>query len=217
MPMDCSKHITARNVLFHGGEPWPGAWQTRTSKSTSLSLEADSSSTATNSTGHGHDLTYASIEHNPYAETTEFRGWLDRASPHPNINTVASASTSVNDFSNYAYMESSLGNGTDTRTWDLSDYDAIELVLGKSDGKIYTLALEDERYFLSWEAQFRCVNAKGLMTATRMILRFQDLVPQRRRTSTFMSACPRELDLRKIRRFGIGIHTYYFPLLFFSD
>ncbi|KAL5049485.1 hypothetical protein BDW71DRAFT_204741 [Aspergillus fruticulosus] len=219
--MDCIKHITARKVLFHGGEPWPGAWQTRTSKSTTLPLEAGCNG-STNGTGHSHGLTYASIDRHPYAETTEFQGWLDRTSPHPNTktSTTASASVSVNNLSNYAYMESSQDNDADTdtipQTWDLSGYDAIELVLGKSDGKIYTLALEDDRYFLAWEAQFRCVNEKGLMTATRKIIRFSDLMPQRRRTSTVMSARPRGLDLRKIRRIGIGIYRYS-PLLFLSD
>ncbi|KAL6230536.1 hypothetical protein BDW75DRAFT_244735 [Aspergillus navahoensis] len=205
--MDCTKHITARKVLFHGGEPWPGAWQTRTSKSTTIPLEAGSNR-STNGTSHGRaGLTYSSIERHPYAETTEFHGWLDRASPHPTTKSDTTASASVNNIWNYAYMESSRDNdaNTDPQTWDLSGYDAIELVLGKSDGKIYTLALEDDRSFLSWEAQFRCVNEKGLMTATRKILQFNDLMPQRRRTSTIMSACPRALDLRKVRRFGIGI------------
>ncbi|KAL4760397.1 uncharacterized protein BDW70DRAFT_137862 [Aspergillus foveolatus] len=104
-------------------------------------------------------------------------------------------------------MESALDNDNFIQSWDLSGYDAIELVLGKSDGKTYTLALEDDRSFLSWEAQFRCINEKGLMTATREVLRFSDLVPQRRRTSTFMSAHPRELDLQKVRRFGIWIYS----------
>ncbi|KAL4995460.1 hypothetical protein BDV10DRAFT_188094 [Aspergillus recurvatus] len=228
MPMDCIKHITARKALFHGGEsaspplslpskirqvltdsarPWPGAWQTRTSSITALPPEAGSNS-STDDAGNGHGLTYASIERHPYAETTEFQGWLDRTSPHPNTKTKTTSSASVNNLSNYAYMESSLDNKDLTQTWDLSDYDAIELVLGKSDGKTYTLALEDDRYFLSWEAQFRCVNEKGLMTPTRKILRFKDLVPQRRRTSTIMSACPRALDLRKVRRFGIGVYRY---------
>jgi hypothetical protein len=135
---------------------------------------------------------------------TEFYGWLDQSSLHPDTN--ATRNTNVNSLSNYAYMESSLDNDNFIQSWDLSGYDAIELVLGKSDGKTYTLALEDDRSFLSWEAQFRCINEKGLMTATKKVLRFRDLVPQRRRTSTFMSAHPRELDLQKVRRFGIGIY-----------
>ncbi|KAL4819772.1 hypothetical protein BDW67DRAFT_181489 [Aspergillus spinulosporus] len=217
--MDCIEHITARKVLFRGGESasplspdqvklvligsirsWPGAWHTRTSKSAALAHEANSDIN-TNDTG---GLTYASIEQHSYAETTEFYGWLDRNPLHPGTNTTRN--TNVDSLSSYAYMESSLDNGNFTQSWDLSGYDAIELVLGKSDGKTYTLALEDDRSFLSWEAQFRCINEKGLMTATREVLRFRDLVPQRRRTSTFMSARPRELDLQKVRRFGIGIY-----------
>ncbi|KAL4747067.1 hypothetical protein BDW72DRAFT_183567 [Aspergillus terricola var. indicus] len=145
------------------------------------------------------------MEHHSYAETTEFYGWLDRSSLHPDINTTSNAN--ANSLSSYAYMESSLDNGNFTQSWDLSGYDAIELVLGKSDGKTYTLALEDDRSFLCWEAQFRCINQKGLMTATREIVRFRNLAPQRRRKSTFMSARPRELDLQKVRRFGIGISS----------
>ncbi|KAL4737301.1 hypothetical protein BDV11DRAFT_172108 [Aspergillus similis] len=189
--MDCIERITARKVLFHGGESWPGAWHTRTSKSAALTLKA-SSDISTNGTD---GLTYASMEHHSYSETTEFYGWLDRSSLHPDTDTTSDAS--VNMLSSYAYMESSLDIGNVIQSWDLSGYDAIELVLGKSDGKTYTLALEDDRSFLAWEAQFRCINEKGLMTATRVILRFGDLVPQRRRKSTFMSARPRELDLQK--------------------
>lgn len=187
-------------MLTGSSRSWPGTWQTRTSKSATLPLKANSDIT-TNGTG---GLTYASMEHHPYAETTEFYGWLDQSSLHPDTN--ATKNTNLKSLSNYAFIESSLDNDNFVQSWDLSGYDAIELVLGKSDGKTYTLALEDDRSFLSWEAQFRCINEKGLMTATRKVIRFRDVVPQRRRTSTFMSAHPRELDLQKVRRFGIGIY-----------
>ncbi|RDW92899.1 uncharacterized protein DSM5745_00221 [Aspergillus mulundensis] len=197
--MECLKHITARKVLFRGGEPWPGAWRTRTDPPQS-SRGQNNNHNHTNGlprgSSHARNLSYASIEHHSYAETTEFHGWLDRAPP----GTDTSPKGTVNS----ACMESSRDN-LEFKTVDLTAYDAIEVVLGKSDGKVYTIALEDERQFLSWEGQFRCVNEKGLMTPTRRILRLGDLVPRRQRTSAIMRNSPRLLDARKVGRFRVAI------------
>lgn len=110
---------------------------------------------------------------------TELHGWLDRQS----INNRPSASIATNGADNH---------------WDLTPHDAIELVLGKSDGKVYTIALTDHNG-VPWEAKFRHENNKGLTTSVTKVIRFDSLRP---RYANEDSVAPLQLD--NIRKFELS-------------
>ncbi|KAJ5549014.1 hypothetical protein N7513_006248 [Penicillium frequentans] len=97
------------------------------------------------------------------------------------------------------------------RTWDLSDYDGIELVLDGRlmDGKFYTLTLKDEilpkrsdgreQSTVSWEFDFKA-------TEEKLFVRFSDLRP------TYRGREKRDvepLDLKNIKRFGIMMRSFF--------
>ncbi|KAL4787030.1 complex I intermediate-associated protein 30-domain-containing protein [Aspergillus varians] len=124
-------------------------------------------------------IAYVDIAHHTHIAQSEFHGWLDRDS----VDNMGFASMQTTGSEN---------------TWDLSGYDAIELVLGKSDGKIYTISLEDDRAF-SWRGRFRYENVKGLTIPTTRVIRFTNLEPDHRDQEM------RPLDLTNIRRFELGI------------
>lgn len=80
----------------------------------------------------------------------------------------------------------------------MTPHDAIELVLGKSDGKVYTIALTDHNG-VPWEAKFRHENNKGLTTSVTKVIRFDSLRP---RYANEDSVAPLQLD--NIRKFELS-------------
>jgi hypothetical protein len=95
------------------------------------------------------------------------------------------------------------------RTWDLSAYDGIELIIDSADGKLYTLTLKDEilpkrpdgreQSTISWEFDFR---AEGRRT---IFVKWSDF----RATYRGKNRDDAEpLDLKRIKRFGIMIRRY---------
>ncbi|KAL2846628.1 hypothetical protein BJY01DRAFT_247156 [Aspergillus pseudoustus] len=125
-------------------------------------------------------ISYASLDHYDYMQQTEFHGWLDRQ----RIDCAAWAA--IHTMGHY-------------NVWGIEDYDAIEIVLGKSDGKIYSIVVEDDRPY-GFETTFSAQNAKGLATPTRRFIRFDRLQPQSK------DGKPVEpLKLDDIRGFGVWI------------
>ncbi|KAJ5153263.1 uncharacterized protein N7482_009741 [Penicillium canariense] len=96
------------------------------------------------------------------------------------------------------------------RTWDLTAYDGIELVIDSADNKVYTFTLKDEilpkrpdgreRSSVSWEFNFR---AEGSRT---IFVKWSDFRPTYRGKNKD-DAEP--LDLKKIKRFGIMIRSFF--------
>lgn len=96
------------------------------------------------------------------------------------------------------------------RTWDLSGYDGIELVLDGRlmDGKFYTLTLKDEilpkrsdgreQSTVSWEFDFKA-------TEEKLFVRFSDLRPTYRGRE---KKDVEPLNLKNIKRFGIMMRRY---------
>ncbi|KAL3458901.1 hypothetical protein BJX64DRAFT_291682 [Aspergillus heterothallicus] len=125
-------------------------------------------------------ISYANLNHYEHMEQSEFHGWLDRQ----RIDCAAFAAIHT--------------MGPDN-LWDIEDYDALEIVLGKSDGKVYSIQLEDERPF-GFAETFAAMNAKGLMTPTRRFIRFTRLQPQCKDGKPISP-----LKLHEIRGFGIWI------------
>ncbi|KAJ6114812.1 hypothetical protein N7486_000590 [Penicillium sp. IBT 16267x] len=97
------------------------------------------------------------------------------------------------------------------RTWDLSGYDGIELVLDErqTDGKCYTLTLKDEippkrpdgreQSTVSWEFDFRA-------TRQKIFVRFEDF------RATFRGRDRDDvgqLDLKNVKRFGIMMRSFF--------
>ncbi|PTU21226.1 hypothetical protein P175DRAFT_0493506 [Aspergillus ochraceoroseus IBT 24754] len=152
---DCSTHITERKVLFQGGCPWPGNWQTTHSRVV-------------------RGVSYSRLD--SYLSLSEFHGWLDRRSI---------------DSAGFAAIHTM---GQDHR-WDLSQYDAIEVTMSRSDDKVYTLTLEDERP-IAWEGTFR-PGTSGRTTSR--VIRLGRLKP--RKGDPYL----RPLNLGDIRGFGIWI------------
>lgn len=99
------------------------------------------------------------------------------------------------------------------RTWNLSAYDGIELVIDSADGKLYTLNLKDEippnrpdgreESTISWEFDFR---AEGRRT---IFVKWSDFRPTYRGRN-LDDAEP--LDLKRVKRFGIMIRRYVLVL-----
>lgn len=99
---------------------------------------------------------------------------------------------------------------TGDNTWDLSLYDGLELVLGPSDGKTYTLTLKNEvlpkqpdgrdRSSVSWEFDFKGPKAGGKIfvpwNAFRATYRGRDVTGEK-------------LDLKGIKRFGIMVRSFF--------
>ncbi|KAL3450426.1 hypothetical protein BJX65DRAFT_305263 [Aspergillus insuetus] len=129
-----------------------------------------------------HGLTYSRLDHYDSIFQTQFSGWLDRQ----RIDKSAFAAIHT--------------MGSD-QTWDLREYDALEIILGKSDGKMYSIVLEDERPF-AWEDTFCAKNAKGLTTPTKRWIRFSRLQPICENGEP-----PMPLDLRRIKGFGVWIRN----------
>lgn len=96
--------------------------------------------------------------------------------------------------------------GTD-RTWDLSAYDGLELILGPGDGNTYTLTLKDEilprrpdgreSSSISWEYDFRA-DERG----SSFFVKWADLRATYRGRNV---DDVRPLDLKGVKRFGIMI------------
>jgi hypothetical protein len=95
------------------------------------------------------------------------------------------------------------------RTWNLSAYDGIELVIDSADDKLYTLTLKDEilpkrsdgreQSTVSWEFDFR---AEGRRT---VFVKWSDF----RATYRGKNKDDAEpLDLKNVKRFGIMIRRY---------
>ncbi|KAJ5116211.1 hypothetical protein N7456_000559 [Penicillium angulare] len=97
----------------------------------------------------------------------------------------------------------------DNRNWDLSLYDGIELVLGPSDGKTYTLTLKDQilpkrpdgrdRSSVSWEFDFKSKSGGNLFIpwgAFRATYRGREVEGGK-------------LDLKSIKRVGIMVRSFF--------
>jgi hypothetical protein len=102
------------------------------------------------------------------------------------------------------------------RTWNLSAYDGIELVIDSADDKLYTLTLKDEilpkrsddreQSTVSWEFDFR---AEGRRTIFVKWSHFRATYRGKNKDDA------EPLDLKNIKRFGIMIRRYrLFPQLF---
>ncbi|KAJ5652188.1 hypothetical protein N7507_009614 [Penicillium longicatenatum] len=99
----------------------------------------------------------------------------------------------------------------ESRTWDLSAYDGIELVLDErqTDGKVYTLMLKDEilpkrpdgreQSTVSWEYDFKATEGK-------ISMKFADFRATYRGRERDDVA---ELNLRNIKRFGIMMRSFF--------
>ncbi|KAJ5918242.1 hypothetical protein N7454_010617 [Penicillium verhagenii] len=97
------------------------------------------------------------------------------------------------------------------RTWDLSSYDGIELVLDPrhADDKLYTLTLKDEirprrpdgreQSSVSWEFDFRA-------TRTRIFVPWAEFRPTYRGRDKKDAG---ELDLGNVKRFGIMVRSFF--------
>ncbi|KAJ5668256.1 uncharacterized protein N7477_006826 [Penicillium maclennaniae] len=96
------------------------------------------------------------------------------------------------------------------RTWNLSRYDGIELVIDHADNKLYTLTLKDEilpkrpdgreQSTLSWEFDFR---AEG---RTTIFVKWSDFRPTYRGKE---KKDVEPLDLKNIKRFSIMIRSFF--------
>ncbi|KAJ6111930.1 hypothetical protein N7523_007991 [Penicillium sp. IBT 18751x] len=96
------------------------------------------------------------------------------------------------------------------RTWNLSRYDGIELVIDHADNKLYTLTLKDEilpkrpdgreQSTLSWEFDFR---AEGRKT---IFVKWSDFRPTYRGKE---KKDVEPLDLKNIKRFSIMIRSFF--------
>ena len=92
------------------------------------------------------------------------------------------------------------------RTWNLSRYDGIELVIDHADNKLYTLTLKDEilpkrpdgreQSTLSWEFDFRSEGRKTIF------VKWSDFRPTYRGKE---KKDVEPLDLKNVKRFGIMI------------
>ncbi|KAJ5726184.1 uncharacterized protein N7483_007541 [Penicillium malachiteum] len=100
--------------------------------------------------------------------------------------------------------------GTD-RVWDLSAYDGLEVILGPSDGKVYTLTLKDEilprrpdgreQSSVSWEYDF-----KGEGVRNSIFVKWSDF------RATYRGRDKKDaepLDLRNVKRFGIMVRSFF--------
>ncbi|KAL4914665.1 complex I intermediate-associated protein 30-domain-containing protein [Aspergillus aurantiobrunneus] len=130
------------------------------------------------STDEVRGLAYVAVDHHSHLGQTEFHGWLNRARSRDK---------------SFASLQS-VGNDNE---WDLSGFNALELVLGKSDGKQYTILLEDNRP-VSWEANFRHINDKGLTVPVSRVIRFNRLWPTSRVSQ--LASLPQPIDLRNIKK-----------------
>lgn len=98
------------------------------------------------------------------------------------------------------------------KTWDLSNYDGLELVINKADTKTYTLTLKNdilprrpdgrEQSTLSWEYDFQ---ADSPNKPCRIFVHWDEFRPTYR-GKEIPDAEP--LDLKRIRRFGIMVRRY---------
>ncbi|KAJ5111126.1 hypothetical protein N7532_001661 [Penicillium argentinense] len=96
------------------------------------------------------------------------------------------------------------------RTWNLSRYDGLELVIDRADGKLYTLNLKDEilpkrpdgreQSSISWEFNFRAEGQKNIF------VKWGDFKPTCRGKEK-NDAEP--LDLKNIKRFGIMVRSFF--------
>ncbi|KAL2828015.1 hypothetical protein BDW59DRAFT_159971 [Aspergillus cavernicola] len=135
--------------------------------------------TAANRSVGGTSHSY--LETYPHLLQTEYHGWVDRLSV---------------DNSAFAAVHTM---GTD-KQWDLTGYDAIELKLGPTDGKLYHIVIHDGRPF-SWVGSFR-----GLLAASDRVIRFHRLIPMRMPLRNQPGhEDPPPLNLGNIRGFGIYI------------
>jgi hypothetical protein len=91
----------------------------------------------------------------------------------------------------------------DTKSWDLASYDGLQIKLGKSDGKKYTLILKDEvlpkrpdgreQSTVSWEYDFTCQK-------TDLFIPWGDFKPTYRGKP---KSDAKSLDLEDIKRISI--------------
>ncbi|KAJ5692373.1 hypothetical protein N7462_001796 [Penicillium macrosclerotiorum] len=96
------------------------------------------------------------------------------------------------------------------RTWDLSAYDGIELVIDRADDKLYTFTIKDEilpkrpdgreRSSVSWEFDFRASGRKTI------IIKWNDFRPTYRGKD---EKGVEPLDLKNIKRFGIMVRSFF--------
>ncbi|KAJ5198095.1 uncharacterized protein N7498_007212 [Penicillium cinerascens] len=96
------------------------------------------------------------------------------------------------------------------RTWDLSGYDGLELVIDHADNKLYTLTLKDEilpkrpdgreQSTLSWEYDFRSEGQKTIF------VKWSDFRPTYRGKE---KKGVEPLDLKNVKRFGIMIRSFF--------
>lgn len=131
-------------------------------------------------------MTFADLQHQQTLCQTDFHGWLDRKTRENQ------GRASVNT------------RGRTINHWDLSEWDALELTLGKSDGKVYSFVLEDELP-IAWEGRFQCENEKGLTTRSTRILPFANLVPDPQRINLSSKGF---LELGNVRKMRLMIVKY---------
>ncbi|KAJ5119917.1 hypothetical protein N7448_010586 [Penicillium atrosanguineum] len=96
------------------------------------------------------------------------------------------------------------------RTWNLSRYDGIELVIDHADNKLYTLTLKDEilpkrsdgreQSTLSWEFDFRSEGRKTIF------VKWSDFRPTYRGKE---KKDVEPLNLKNVKRFGIMIRSFF--------
>lgn len=103
--------------------------------------------------------------------------------------------------------------------WDLSKYDGIELVIGKTDGKRYAFILKDEtlpeqlrkeRSSLSWEAEFVVPSDEGDREGNAVRLRWGDFMPTYRGKPK--NDLGRGLNVEGIQGISIMMRRYVYSL-----
>ncbi|KAF2637063.1 CIA30-domain-containing protein [Massarina eburnea CBS 473.64] len=107
---------------------------------------------------------------------------------------------------------------TDSETWDLSDYDGIQLHLGKSDGKRYTFILKDEllprnpengrdQATTSWEYDFGDENdVMGMGESSYLFVPWGSFKPTYRGKEKKDAG---NLDKKNVKRFSIMMRSFF--------
>jgi len=102
------------------------------------------------------------------------------------------------------------------KTWDLSKYDGLEIIIEKSDEKQYTFILKDEllpkspngreQSTVSWEYDFTVESENLASGAGKVTIEWNDLKPTYRGKKK-KDVTP--LDISKIKRFSIMMRSFF--------